>query len=378
MCESAQNACPRQHFTDALVFPIICGGKRMCTSAKFVLLVLTIFGIALSPAHAEEFVCTSSPGLDRPFKNPTINLKYPAAEAFRESEGWSLFAINVAPDGSVSDVWLRDTLGSQTFGQIAAEALAKGKFDPPIRGGKPVQVGDVIAVIFQFDPKDRPGDHNYYREVLDRAAAARAQGDWKEAVRILDNSLAWPLHLHEMATMSHSMAISYMGLKDWRRALHHIRRATIEGGTVAEQNVRGEALALSVELHARDHDYGRAICIYETLRKLYPLAPVSPAVGAAIAETRAVLWSNAPVRTEVEILEQGRSDLTPHWSHALLRSSFTIEQVQGAVKSYRLDCVGRSERAPVVPGARITLSPGVACDLFVIGDPGAKFVLDER
>lgn len=347
-------------------------------SANRILLALLLFGLVTSPAHAEEFVCTGSSGLDHPYKEPSIKLTYPPAEAFRESEGWSLFALTVAPDGSVSDVWLRDAIGSQSFSQNASEALAKAKFDPPVRRGRPVQVGDLIAVIFQFDPKDRPGDHNYYREALDRAAAARAQGDWKEAVRILDVSLAWPLHLHEMATMSHSMAISYMGLKDWRRALHHIRHATIEGGTVVEQNVRAEALALSVELHARDHDYARGICVYEKWKKLYPLMPEGPPLKAAIAEIRAALWSGAPVRTEVEILEQYRSDLTPHWSHALLRSSFAIEQVQGTLKSYRLDCIGRTERGPVVPGVRIALSPGVGCDLYVMGDAGAKFVLDER
>jgi TonB family protein len=345
--------------------------------ARLILLACVFFGSV--SAHAEEFVCVGGTGgLDHPPKEPTIQLKYPAAEAFRESEGWSLFALTIAPDGAVSNVWLRDSIGSQTFAQIALDALPKAKFDPRVRDGGPVLVGDSVAVVFRFDPKDRPGDHNYYREVLDRAAAARAQGDYKESVRILDNSLAWPLHLHEMATMGHAMAVSYMGLKDWRRALRHIRHATIDGGKVAEENVRADALALAAELFARDHDYIRAICTYETLRKQHPTAPVNPTLATAIAETRSVLFSSSPVRTEVEILETNRSDLTPHWSHVLLRKSFAIEQVQGTLKSYRLDCIRRSESGPVVPSQRITLSPGLGCDLYVMGNPGAKFVLDER
>ena len=347
---------------------------------RLAVFALAFAALAPSLARAEDPPCLRFPGgLDQKIRHPPLEVVYPEAEQYREDEDWTSFAVTIEPDGTIGEIWQRDALGGDAFGRAAAAAIAKAKYAPaPMLNGKPARLGHSFEVAFRLDPIERGGVHNYYSETYDRARMARERRDYAASVRILKDSLPWPHDLYELTTMSYALAVSYQGLNDWRRATRHIRHATISNGVYADKGVRAAALAMTTELNARDHNYRWAKCAYDALKKQYPDRQDSPTLAAAAAETDAALGGVAPIRTEVEILEQDRADLMPHWWHLLSRPSFAIENVQGAVKSYRLDCLGHTERGPVVLGARVAMPFGMRCDLYVMGDPGAKFVLDER
>ena len=83
--------------------------------------------------------------------------KYPAAAADAKVTGKVILVVEVAADGSVSDVQVETSEPRGVFDAAAVEAARKWNFDPAVRNGRPVAGRVRVPVWFEMDPPEAEG-----------------------------------------------------------------------------------------------------------------------------------------------------------------------------------------------------------------------------
>lgn len=344
------------------------------------LLTLAVFGapVAVADEEDDDPLCVEAyEPLDAQPERTKLHINYPARESNQLGEGWARFGMTIAPSGAITDIWLIDAMGSAIYGEVAARALADAAYTPPTIKGAPTQSGQKIDIEFRMVGENRAGVHNSFATAYARAHEFRRTGNYAASLAVLKEIMDRSLNLYEIATLSYALSLTYQGLNDWPRAYRHISHATIAWGEFADKGVRAAALSMAAEFSATAHEYRLAYCLFGRLKKKFPNYQVQPSLVAAIDDAKRQLSGTHPVQTNAEIIASDRPDVVARWGHEMLRGSFKIDQVQGNLSTYRLACPGYSAMEPVRSGVVLPKPPG-RCKLHVFGDPGARFVLDER
>jgi TonB family protein len=356
--------------------------------ARFGLLLFVLTFAGSAAAAAPDALPPGQPSCDEPhgiefdrkFKQVGgPEPRYPDKEVRQWGEGWVRFQISITEAGTVKDLRLHDAIGAPIYGEMAAADLRQFKFDPAVLQGKPVTVHTPFDFSYQIPNVKFGGAHVPHVSAFAQARNLRAERKYAEALDVLNSVRNERFNMHEAALWSYSYALTYMGLNDWRRALRHVEHAVLYRGEYLDRFVRPEALALDIELLARDHKHYSALCTYADLKKQYPKFKPSAALTQVLDGSYAELAASTPVRTEVELTESGRADVPTFWRHRLLRRSFSIEAVQGPVSRFLLVCPTVQIGEPVQAGQKFETPPewGI-CRLSVFGDAGARFTLEER
>jgi len=333
-----------------------------------------------SPATTAEIDCGAPRyALDQSPKRSGIELRYPKGQVSMLGEGWVRLGFTVTPTGDVQGIWLIDIVGAPIFAHAASGALAKSKYAPAVHGGRPVEFHGEFDAQFMIEGKNRAGTHAVVGSNYDKAKVYRDLGDHQRSVEILQESLKLTLNMYEYAITSYGLTVSYLGLKDYRRALLHVRHAAVGDAEFADRGQRKSALALLAELEARDGNFRASLCAFESLKKKYPDFQPAARLEELLATARRELTAATPVETQVELVESGREDLPAMWSHAVLRPALQFKAVQGRLKSFRLACPTAEIEGDFPVLHPVNVDRGVGeCRLYVFGDPGAKFVLVEQ
>jgi TonB family protein len=326
---------------------------------------------------SEDQLCADHPTL-RVITRPAAS--YPQGQESMLGEGWVELAHTITPSGDVTNIRLIDLVGAPVFAHQASGALSKAKFAPVTVSGKPVSWNARYTFRYLIEGKNRAGVHAKVSGSYDAAAAARKFGAYDRSLRILLETNKLTLNLYEYALTSYGLAMSYLGLGDRRRALLHMRHAAIGDGDFVDTGLIRSTLAILAELEARDGNPRAALCVLATLKKKRPDYAPAAQLLEMIAAARAALDGGAPVRNEVEIIESGRDEMIlPRWSHPVLRRTLQFTALQGAVKNYRITCPTHVLEGVVFGSGAIDVDQTIgSCALEVYGDPGAKFVLDEK
>ncbi|MEQ1753239.1 MAG: hypothetical protein ABL973_03815 [Micropepsaceae bacterium] len=257
--------------------------------------------------------------------------------------------------------------------------MSKARFEPAELGGKPADENiSRLHVMFRIEGDNRVGVHGDVDMALERAYAMRKKGQFAESLARLRQAYKGRVNLYEMTTLSFGMAASYRGMNDYRRALLHARHATIDNAQFADRGVQRPALELRVELEARDNNPADALCAFNGLKDRDPDFKPDATLQALLDQATAQLGSNIPVRSDVDLVETERTDVEPHWYHPVLRSRVRIGNIQGKLKSYRLVCASVKIEKPFTDDLDMQIDPDAQpCLLYVYGDPGTKFTVDE-
>ena len=296
-------------------------------------------------------------------------------------EGWVDLDFSITPEGIPANFRIRDAIGNAKYGQLAIEGFKGARYEATKIDGAPVTVNVLSQTIeFRIEGENRVGVQTSAGNATVEAIKLRKQGKYAEALATLQALQGRSLNLYEATTRAYGLAMSYKGLNDRRRALREIRRSTISDGQYIDKNLRRAAFEAQVELEAADNDFLSSVCVFEQMQSLFPNKEADPKLVQTFVKAVEQLAGTTPVRTEVEIVETDRPDIPPHWMHGLVRQSFSLGNIQGNVQSIRLVCpTVFVERQVVGPLALEVSDEKVTnCILYVFGDPGAKFVLDEH
>lgn len=352
----------------------------MKTRLLFAVALLLLSASQTASAQSASACKVPAPPVDaapRPIERSEF--PYPAGQVTMLGEGWVRLAFTVTPGGEVAGVRVVDIVGAPIFAHAAARSLKASKYTPALLGGRPVAYNSVFDATYVIEGKNRAGVHAKIGSSYDAAAAARKFNDFERSLRILQEANELTLNLYEYTLTSYGMAMSYLGLGDRRRALLQLRRTAIGGGKYVDKGVVRSTFALLAELEARDGNPRAALCAFETLKQNVPAYQPPQTLLDVLAGAERDLKGAASVRTDVELVEPGREEIPIHWSHSLLRDTFSFAAVQSGVKTYRVTCPTAVIEGEVATTGtvRVGRSAG-ACTLDVFGALGATFALVEQ
>ncbi len=79
--------------------------------------------------------------------------KYPMNAAKRGISGFAKLKFTITPEGSVSNIQILETKGSDAFGSNAVDALAKWRYAPKFENGKAVTADAAVLLEFNINPR---------------------------------------------------------------------------------------------------------------------------------------------------------------------------------------------------------------------------------
>ncbi len=347
----------------------MCGPRR-----RLAVLFTVLVTASAWPALAAD-PCDDGDGITKPPKRLELDMRYPGGPLNNAGEGWVNLQFTVTPAGTAENISVVDAIGSDLFSRESAAAIAKGKWE-----AQP-QAHHFAAFHAQYliTGDNRSGVHNLADRDYNLALANRKRGDYKRSIEILQNTMTMPLNMYEFATTSYGLTVSYLGLGDWRRALRHARHMALGEGEFADKGQRRSTLAMAADLAAQDNSFHESLCYASILKQKYPDFVPSARLKDALARAEREIGQATPVRTDVEIVEPVRAGLRPVWSHRVLRRSLAFGPVQGVLKNARVVCPRAIVDRPFPITAPIDVdTSGGTCLLFVYGEPGTRFALEER
>ncbi|MBI1211644.1 MAG: hypothetical protein GC190_09290 [Alphaproteobacteria bacterium] len=288
----------------------------------------------------------------------------------------------VSDTGELTHVETVDILGSKAYSDVMQDAFKRAKFQIAQLGGKPVDFFDgIYEITFSFSGRNRARVHYFgFSRAYDAAKRRRAKGKFEESIAIVREAMTEELNMYELATLSHGLTYSYLGLNDKRRALIAIRHATIEQGYFLAHDARPYAEALLAQLEAENNNQGAALCAFGWLRQKYSSFQPDLQLQTLISTAHLQLSGTDEVRTDIELIDSDRPYVPNRWTHRLIRHTFKFDNVPapGAAR-FRLVCPTVVREDGVTANRVWDVDPGEGdCMLYFYGDPGAKFTLIEK
>lgn len=341
-------------------------------------MMLALSDVAIAAAKLPD-ICIKTEFLERqPRRTADLETRYPKGQESMLGEGWVRLGATIDTSGRVVRMWLLDTIGSSIFAHATSGALAKAQYEPATQNGTPVEYHTEFQFRYLMSGRGPVAPHARASKTYDTAKALRDLGNHARSAEILLDLNRYTLTLYEYAITAYGLTMSYLGLNDRRRALRHARHAAAENGDFADRAQRRSALNLLADLAIKDNSFREGLCAYEVLRQKFPDFKPSAETEALVATARQSLTAATPLSTEVELVESMRADVQTMWEHEIVRSSFAIQRVQGKLNGYKLVCPAHAAEGPIPPAATMVNRSSGVCTLFVFGEPGARFVLEER
>ena len=305
--------------------------------------------------------------------------RYPSDALDDWSEGWVLLEYEISETGVVRGMRAVDAFGSKDFVASAMRAVSRWRYKPATRNTVPVeQFLAQSSVLYLFTDSRPEAEHGEFVTKYNRARRHIRDNEFDRAIQTLEKALKGRLNLYEAAMGSFALALAYAGKADWPHAVYHIRHATNDLDYL-EKQLRVPALALQVELEARDGSLLEAMCAFKKLQSADPARAASDdSVTKMNARIEAAVTSPSPLMVDARLIKHPLFDEPAVWRHRLLRSKFSFAEIKGDVTSFRLACVGTAHEAPV-DAETLWDVPAKAgpCILRVDGAPDASFKLVE-
>lgn len=296
----------------------------------------------------------------------------------------------IGADGTTSELKVAKSSGPVEFRAAALDALKQWRFIPAQQNGRPVAQPD-NEVTIDFG-EDMVQDHESLKgtsvaasnrpltvqPALDKAAALQGTGDHAGALALLDEAAGKSsLTPSDQAALALARAVSLNGMGQKTAALAVLREASAEDAGRLPPASREGALRLRLELEGLLGHAADAKATYALLTEITGALPTSDPAADIIAQLDRALAQPAPIAVAGELYAPtGTSEGT--WSHALTRRKIGFEAVTPGVKTFVLQCAGKTHSGAVNTEETWSMPPAWgACRVEVKGAAGATFSLVE-
>lgn len=338
---------------------------------------------------ALQAVAVGAAGVTR-IERPVL-LSRPTIENFGVGEDcYFVLRLTVSTAGTVVDVQVFDRgFASQEFIDSAIRYVKGYRFKPGTRDGVPVE--QYLLQPFTFSTGRHPAigpqfvrESRKVAELIESGdlAGGNFHAEWmlSEVVRTRYESLA----------LQGALAQTHARVGNYSRAIEAVRSATRRTKPAPEFALHGKTPRNSPENYVlSDRDYiadllelklrlavrlGLALEGLMAFQELEGLVKIKPDDQRAqiAARLAANLEGNSDLVGIVKLNEGGG------WRHELFRRSFTLGQVQGAVKEISLDCAEESRLLEYGKGLDWTVPAGwTDCSISISGDPGTSLSIVE-
>lgn len=291
------------------------------------------------------------------------------------SEGWYLFHIWIAVDGTVSRIELRDGFHSfrnDWLETLVTDRMRNIRWQPATENGRPIEWEGVELQVVKLrrKPETRYG-FGILMEPIDKALANKDYASAK--TQILDLIKTDVTRLGEFGLLKLALYKAEMGLQNPHGARRAIEAPTRDASApILDYSDLVVAFKNRVKVDQALGDYGDALETYDRLEKITSRRS-GQEIDDLVAEMRAAVRGSAPIVTSLEFDGDGEASTIP------VRSRFSIDG--GPVRAVWLFCgaEGGSAASLSVPSSGTWSVDGIAagCRLVLEGEPGARFTLNQ-
>jgi TonB family protein len=307
--------------------------------------------------------------------------QFPSGALQMGREGWVLVSYLVGEDGAVHDAMIEDSTGDRGFERAALNAIEGWRYEPATLNGTPVMQGETeVWIVFRL--QGATGASQRFITAYQEAAQQLAANDLDAAAETLTEiDASIKANLYEDA------------LYWWLRSIH-LEAGTPESREDIKTSVRRaigyeehflppELLVTAIRrlyvMQFQDGELADAMETFEILetteaaKTATSYAAVSQEIGGHVREIRALIAGSDVLASRAEIESNG------YWFQRVLRRAFSVEDIDGELENLDLRCERRAAKYDSVTGGEVVAVPDGwdKCSVYVKGDPGATFVLNE-
>lgn len=312
-----------------------------------------------------------------------VNPKYPSSSAAKGQEGWVELNFGVDEKGKVKDIVVIDSSGSRHFEKSAKKAVAKWRYDPALKNGKPVySCQNKVRLEFIIDSNHVKAVGKKFKPVFEQASSAFNNGDLAKAESILEE-----LSKKQTWTNYETTLISRLAYALYKKS-NKIEKAEYFANQAISRVRKDESLF--------DDDLFMIMSKIETSAQLGNVSNVQSVYKKYLDEIELDDLSDQGKKLikRIDYIKQQVDDYvdsndvlvryayvnklgTAH--HQLLRNSFTIDDKHGAVERLQIRCDGKfTEVDSITKDEVFNIPPSWGeCGVTFFGDEHSTFKIIE-
>lgn len=300
--------------------------------------------------------------------------RFPGGGIRTGQEGWVQLNLVVAPDGTVRDPVIVDSIGGAPFETAALEVLQDWRFEPP-SGGEEVN-NNLVEMRFELQRGRDAATSNFlrrYRRIMSHVHA----GETAQARTQLDETVnlgGWNLYESTMLCLMTGRVEDQEG--NALGKLEHYRRAlAVDDRGILKSRDRRDILLRMFEVEHESRQYAAALDTAARLAELPGGDVASAAIAGDVEDMRKRLAGPGDVVAVARIVNACACETgQPLWRYQPARKRFAFSNVSAGVERFEARCDAWRMQSAVEAGVVYELPTGAGnCRLFVFGEDGADF-----
>ncbi|OCQ22770.1 hypothetical protein A7985_02085 [Pseudoalteromonas luteoviolacea] len=307
-----------------------------------------------------------------PIERPPATFPRKAAE--RGQEGWVQLSYVVNEKGEVESAVVEKSSGITSFEKAALKAVKKWQFEPAVQNGKPIKQ---CKSQVQMDFKLHNAQKGVSRRFLSRykSLVAKIESNDLEGVPEKIEELR-EMNLGNFTEDSYFWAvISRYHLKTGNELeeLNALENLVRRGKNYLQDDMYSASVARATLLNLKHNKLKNAMRTFDTLTEIKGAEDITKKIAPYIDQVHAFIDDDSKqIWVKGEISEQAL------WHHELVRSAFTITNIEGDLTSLEVRCLNQFSVYDVQPGLQWNIPAGWrGCQVYVHGSEGASFNLVE-
>ena len=313
--------------------------------------------------------------IDRKAKAPD----YPSNEIRNDTEAWVIVSYTIAPDGTVQDAKVTDSVGPQTLRQRALAAVNSMHFVPATLNGVPASQNRSTQVAF-FIAYPTPGARPEVVSAYKKAYARLKQGDPQTAIDLLEPMQKEEhLNFYERAMMSDLAGLARLKLGQIDLAQREFSHAVWSDGKYLGKSTMPATYLGLIQTEVQLGHFAEA---HEDLEKMTKVVPATneslQEAKATVANIDAALAKPGAISIPAHISVPEHADEEAVWRHKPSRKTIAFNDLKGKLDRFEIRCDTTTVKGKVETEYEYTLPTSWnKCWLNVYGEPGASFTLVE-
>ncbi|MDK1285964.1 energy transducer TonB [Pseudoalteromonas umbrosa] len=298
---------------------------------------------------------------------------YPRLAAERGREGWVQLSYVVNERGEVESAVIEKSSGEPSFERSALNAVKKWQFKPATQNNKPIkQCKNQVQLAYHLPEPyrgvSRPFLKRYKKIIkhidkneLESVSELFQEIEERKLKNFTEDSYYWVAKARYFAKKNDR--------ENELRAI--VRIVQVDQGYIPDDMFIAYLTRLIV-LNMEQSKLKYALSTYDRLSKISGaeasvkmLAPYIDKVHALIKDESKDIWVNGQINHSL-------------WSHKLVRSAFSISDIQGNLDTLEVRCDNQFSTYDVKAGLQWNIPKSwQGCQVYIYGDKGASFNLVE-
>lgn len=342
---------------------------------KQILLSVLTLALTTTAAYANEPSKQVKHILTYEEPKPTVRVepKYPIGAARQSREGWTRLSFVVNEEGHVNDVLLLESSGSADFDRESIRAVKKWKYSPALENGQPIeQCMNSVRMNFKMGGETTVGTSKKFKRYYKKALAFMESKDYNNMMLTLDKIKAMKnRHLSENNYYHLFLADHYKKMNQPDKELEHLNKVSTHAGL--SDKLSFSVLYRRYNRQVTTNRFSSAIRTYKELIESENAQQYKAQLEQSLQDITKFIESPQ------DIIVSGDMGTNDFWRHSLVRNSFSLASIEGALHKLDVRCANKRHIYTVEDNNTWNIpSTWKNCSIFLYGDDNATFKVVEH